>query len=110
VDDRLEYRFRWDDAEHRCMYRAVRRDVRRGSKAWLILKIWMGLFAIVWAVSLRGPSGGLHVGTLWPIAAIAAWIVFDRWGQPYLAARAYARDHAPCRNGRSPMCRDCARG
>jgi hypothetical protein len=35
--DRLEFRFRWDKAEHRRFYRSVQREARRGSKVrWLL--------------------------------------------------------------------------
>ncbi len=94
--DRFEYSFLWDAAEHGRLYRTLQRQARRRSKPWLLLKIWMALFAVVWAVSIFGPRGEVSIATLWPAAAFVAWLGFDRWAEPYVSARAYARDHAAC--------------
>jgi hypothetical protein len=94
--DRFEYSFLWNGAEHGRLYRVMQRQARRRSKVWLLFKIWMAMFGVVWAVSVFGPRGEVSVATLWPVAALAAWLVFDRWGLPYFNARTYARAHAPC--------------
>jgi hypothetical protein len=97
VADRFEYSFRWDGAEHRRFYRALQRQARRRRRwAWLGLKIWMGAFAVIVAVSALGARGEVSVATLWPLAIFVASLALDRWGLPYFSARAYARDHAPC--------------
>jgi hypothetical protein len=94
--DRLEYRFRWNDAEHRRFYRALQRETRRKAKYWLFFKIWMGIVGSIYLLSLVNPRTQFGPATLWPLAAVLVFIGLDRWGLPYWSARAYARAHAPC--------------
>jgi len=90
--DRLEFRFRWDESEHRRMYRALQREVRRGSKVRVFLTIWFALLAIVPALGLiRSKDLGSALSAIVPLFAIAAWITLDRWGLSYFSARSYAR-------------------
>jgi hypothetical protein len=95
--DRLEFRFRWDESEHRRMYRAIQRDVRRGSKTRLLLTIWFAILAVVPLVGLiRARDLASAIAASVPLVVIAAWIAFDRWGLSYFGARSYARAHALC--------------
>lgn len=94
---RFEFRFRWDRAEHRRLYRAMQREVRRGSKVRFLLNAW---FAFIAAVALLALIGGRdassRLSSIVPLAIVAAWFGFDRWGLAFLSARSYERDHAPC--------------
>lgn len=94
---RLEYRFRWDRAEHQRMYRALQRETRRGSKVRWALNLWLGFVALVFVFALWHARDGEQARfALQPLAFIGAFYVFDRWGAAYLNARSYARNHAPC--------------
>jgi hypothetical protein len=95
--ERFEYRFLWDAAEHRRFCRVLQQEVRQRSKVALALKVWFGLVAVVFGLALVGARDRAGVlGALPPLVVIVAWFVFDRWGLPYLPARSYERDHAPC--------------
>jgi hypothetical protein len=93
----VEFRFRWNAAEHRRFYRALQVEARRGSRTQLLLRVWLYSCAALFILILaRTRTWG---EALWPaeiLASIVAWIAFDRWGMAYLAARSYRRDHAAC--------------
>jgi hypothetical protein len=97
ISERLEFRFRWSEPEHRRFYRALQREVRRGSKARWLLNVWFFPLALV---SLQGMvsarTGSRFAWAFAPLAFIGVAIFLDRWGLSYLSARSYARNHAPC--------------
>jgi hypothetical protein len=46
---------------------------------------------------LFSARGGSEVAFgLVPLALVAGWFTFDRWGLAYFSARSYEHDHAPC--------------
>ena len=52
-------------------------------------------------ISMLGLIGAWRGGTdarplILPLVLSVYWLTFNRWGFAYMAARSYARDHAPC--------------
>src|SRR5262245_20815123 len=97
TSNRLEYRFRWDKSEHRRLYRALQREMRRGSKTRWLLNMWFGFIVLVGLATLFSAREDSGMGSAAiPLLIVGSWFAFDRWGLSYLSARPYERDHAPC--------------
>jgi YcxB-like protein len=99
VPDRLEFRFLWNAAEHRRLYKAVRRAVWR--RAWYrrLLPVAVGSIVVAEAAVLAVspvPLSRVASGSSPYLVLIAFWFVLIRWGLPYLSARTYARGHQRC--------------
>jgi hypothetical protein len=92
----LEYRFRWDAAEHRRFYRALRAEVARSTAAGRVVPLVilvLGVFVVADArTGGRTWAGTGFVFTLW-LAIFVASLALLRAAAPYLSARAYRREH-----------------
>jgi hypothetical protein len=99
VPDRQEFRFLWNAAEHRRLFKAVRRVIWR--RAWYrrLLPVAVVLIVVAEAAALAVspvPLSRVASGSSPYVVLIAFWFVLIRWGFPYLSARAYARNHQRC--------------
>ena len=95
--DRFEFRFRWDKSEHQRFYRALQREVRRGSRIRWSLNAWFGFIAFVGLQGLFSARSSADIGpAVVPLAMVGGWLALDRWALAYLSTRSYERDHARC--------------
>ena len=99
VPDRLEFRFLWNAAQHRRLFKAVRRVVWR--RAWYrrLLPVAVVFMVVAEAAALAVspvPLSRIAISSSPYLILIAFWFVLIRWGFPYLSARAYGRDHQRC--------------
>jgi hypothetical protein len=99
VPDRLEFRFLWNAAQHRRLFKAVRRAVWR--RAWYrrLLPVAVVFIVVAETAALAAspvPLSRIALASSPYLVLIAFWFVLIRWGFPYLSARAYARAHQRC--------------
>jgi hypothetical protein len=97
--DKLEFRFLWNAAEHRRLYRAVARATGRRRVYRRLLAIVVALIALAegWVLATsRVPLSSVASASVPYLVLIVMWVAFISGGLPYISARDYARNHQRC--------------